>query len=124
MLAAWVSPWTVLTKAEISLWVEREIESPVLEMISLNNKAGRILQLTCETGMESQQEPGDMVKPGLVPKALGKLGQDQEFKASLSYEVRPWAREKKKRGKRQERGEEGQKREGKRDALLALKCGS
>lgn len=122
MLAAWVSPWTVLTKAEISLWVEREIESPVLEMIFLNNKAGRILQLICETGMESQQEPGQQGTwssqawcPRPITIALGKLGQDQEFKSSLSYEVRPWAREKrrKREGRERKEGKKGKRGKGK-----------
>lgn len=56
-----------------------------------------------------------MVKPGLVPKALGKLGQDQEFKASLSYEVRPWAREKrrKREGRERKEGKKGKRGKGK-----------
>lgn len=59
-----------------------------------------------------------------MPKAynhrpFGKLRQDQEFKASLSYKVRLQEREKRRKGRGKERkwGGEGQEKEGKRDAF-------
>jgi hypothetical protein len=66
-----------------------------------------------------------------MPKAynhrpFGKLRQDQEFKASLSYKVRLQEREKRRKGRGKERkwggGEKNKRRKGK-EMLSALMCG-